>query len=180
MATRRADKPGSEMIGLVERNIQALLKQRELDDEQLTWQDRLADRIGRFTGSMNFVWLHLIFIGLWVAINLGAVPWVARFDETFVLLATAASVEAIFLSTFVLITQNRMQIQADKRADLNLQVSLLSEHEVTQLIKIVTEIGERLNLASAQRPEINELKQDVRPEEVLETLDRRTQNARGD
>jgi uncharacterized membrane protein len=65
--------------------------------------------------------------------NLGLVPGVPAWDSSFVALAMLASVEAIFLSTFVLISQNRMAAAADKRADLDLQISLLAEHEVTRL-----------------------------------------------
>jgi uncharacterized membrane protein len=109
----------------------------------------------------------------WVVVNLGLVPGVVPFDPTFVVLAMIASVEAIFLSTFILITQNRMQAQSDRRADLNLQVSLLSEHEVTRLIKMVAEIGDRMDLATARAPELSELKNDVKPEKVLDALEHR-------
>lgn len=82
-----------------------------------------------------------------------------------------ASVEAIFLSTFVLITQNRMAVLADKRADLDLQISLLAEHEITRLISLVTAIAERLELDAAQNPELSELSQDVAPEKVMEKME---------
>lgn len=180
MAVSRAETDTSEPIGFVERNIAALLERRKADEEHLRWPDRVAEHISGFAGSMTFIWLHVIGFGTWIAINLGGIPFLPRFDASFLYLGTAASVEAIFLSTFVLIAQNRMQVQADQRADLNLQVSLLSEHEVTRLIKIVTEIGERLNVPAARHPELAELKQDVRPEEVLETLERRQENARGE
>jgi uncharacterized membrane protein len=82
-----------------------------------------------------------------------------------------ASVEAIFLSTFVLITQNRMAALADKRADLDLQISLLAEHEITRLISLVTAIAERLELDAARNPELAELSQDVAPERVMEKME---------
>ena len=127
-------KSPTAMAGVVERNIRALLAHRQDEERKKGLQDRLADAITRFTGSMTFVYAHVVFFGLWIAINLGWVPGVPQFDETFVVLAMVASVEAIFLSTFVLISQNRMAALADKRADLDLQVSLLAEHEVTRLI----------------------------------------------
>ncbi|HEU4453091.1 MAG TPA: DUF1003 domain-containing protein, partial [Longimicrobium sp.] len=118
------------LAGVVERNIKALLARRQMEDQEKTFQDRMADRITRFTGSMLFVFIHLTIFGAWIVINLGGTP-LPKFDESFVVLAMVASVEAIFLSTFVLISQNRMQELADKRADLDLQVSLLAEHEIT-------------------------------------------------
>jgi uncharacterized membrane protein len=156
---------------LVERNIAALLAQRRKDEKQLGWQEKLADRVTAFAGSMLFVWLHLGIYTAWIIINLGWTPGVPRFDPSFVILAMEASVEAIFLSTFILITQNRMQAQADRRADLNLQISLLAEHEVTRLVQMVSEIAKRMDLPVARQPDIEELKQDVHPEQVLETLE---------
>jgi uncharacterized membrane protein len=82
-----------------------------------------------------------------------------------------ASVEAIFLSTFILITQNRMAAMADKRADLDLQVSLLAEHEITRLLTLVTALAERMGVDAAQDPELTELARDVAPEQVLDTMD---------
>jgi uncharacterized membrane protein len=161
------------MVRLVERNIAALLARRREEEQQLDWQERLADRITRFAGSMAFVWVHVALVGGWVVINLGLLPVLPAFDPTFVILAMVASVEAIFLSTFILITQNRMQAQADRRADLNLQISLLAEHEVTRLVSIVSEIGQRMGISDAGSAEVDELKTDIRPEEVLDTLEAR-------
>jgi uncharacterized membrane protein len=157
---------------VVERNIDALLAHRSAEEAALGWQDRLAAGIARFAGSMTFVWLHLALYGAWIVINLGAIPGIPAFDPSFVMLAMIASVEAIFLSTFILITQNRMQAQADRRADLNLQISLLSEHEITRLVKMVAEIGEQMGINAAKAPELSELKKDVKPEKVLDTIER--------
>ena len=112
-----------EFSSVVERNISALLEQRRQAEARKTLQDRIADRITRFSGSMTFVYLHLVVFGLWIVANLGWLP-VKKFDPSFVMLAMFASVEAIFISTFVMISQNRMQQTADKRADLDLHVSL--------------------------------------------------------
>lgn len=87
----------------------------------------MADAVTRFTGSMRAVYLHLLFFSGWIAVNLGAAPWVRPFDPTLVILAMVAPVEAILLSTFVLISRDRMAAQADRRADLDLRISLLAE-----------------------------------------------------
>jgi uncharacterized membrane protein len=169
MSVNQRDQPSSTR--LVERNIAALVAQRRKDEKQLSWQEKLAHRITAFAGSMLFVWLHLGVYTLWIVINLGWMPGLPRFDPSFVILAMEASVEAIFLSTFILITQNRMQAHADRRADLNLQISLLAEHEITRLVQMVSEIGKRMDVPVARQPELEELKQDVRPEHVIETLE---------
>ena len=119
---------------------------------------------------MPFVYLHLLMVGLWIVINLGWLP-LPRFDPSFVILAMVASVEAIFLSTFVLISQNRMQALADKRADLDLQISLLAEHEVTRLIWLVTAMARRMGIAESHDPELSELARDVAPERVLDQME---------
>jgi len=108
--------------------------------------------------------------GAWIAINLSWLPFLTPFDPTFVMLAMIASVEAIFLSTFVLISQNRMQAAADRRAELNLHIDLLAEHEVTRIITLLTAIGEHLGLEESRDPELDELSKDVRPEKVLDRM----------
>jgi uncharacterized membrane protein len=156
---------------VVERNIRALLEhRRELEGNRST-QERIADTITRFTGSMRFVYIHLALFGGWIVVNLGWVPGAPRFDPSFVVLAMVASVEAIFLSTFVLISQNRMASLADRRADLDLQISLLAEHEVTRLITLVTAMAERMGIEAARDPELAELSQDVAPEKVMEKME---------
>lgn len=160
----------SGLAHIVERNIGALLEKRRQGEQQKTREERFADNITRFAGSMRFVYLHLAVYGLWVLINCGLLP-IKRFDPSFVMLATLASVEAIFLSTFILISQNRMQAVADKQAALDLQVSLLSEHEVTTLIKLVRAIAERMDIEEARNPELSELARDVRPEKVLDEIE---------
>lgn len=70
-----------------------------------------------------------------------------------------------------MITQNRMVAMADKRADLDLQISLLAEHEVTRLITLVTAMAERMGIEIARDPELAELSQDVAPEKVIEKME---------
>ena len=82
-----------------------------------------------------------------------------------------ASVEAIFLSTFVLITQNRMAATAEKRAELDLQISLLAEHEVTKLVEMVEAVTRHLGIQHEAVGEVEELKRNVAPEAVLDAID---------
>jgi uncharacterized membrane protein len=83
-----------------------------------------------------------------------------------------ASVEAIFLSTFVLISQNRMAAQAQARADLDLHINLLAEHELSRLATLVRHIAERLDIEPPA--DLAEIERDVRAEDVLDTLDQVT------
>jgi uncharacterized membrane protein len=100
---------------VVARNIEALLLRQTQEQKARTTQQRIADAITYAAGSMPFVYVHLAIVVFWIVVNVGWTP-LKPFDPTFVLLATAASVEAIFLSTFVLVTQNRMQRDATYRS----------------------------------------------------------------
>lgn len=165
------DPKSRELAGVVHRNIRALMAVRKEFDATKSAQDRIADTITHFVGSMPFVYIHALWFGGWLVINTGVVPGVKPFDPfPFVMLAMIASVEAIFLSTFVLISQNRMAVLADKRADLDLQINLLAEHEITRLIAIVDAIAERVGAKALPRESVAELKRDVDPELVLQTI----------
>ena len=162
---------GTRLDPVLERNIEVLRRKRAEAERAATREEKLAGVFTRFSGSMLFVYVHLVVVIAWVAINVGLVPGVPRFDESFVILATAASVEAIFLSTFVLISQNRAALDADRRADLDLQISLLTEHELSRVGALLADVAEKLGIARAQDPEIQELQRDVAPEEVLDELE---------
>ncbi len=159
------------LSAVLERNIQALQARRKREEVEATFQDRIADRITRFTGSMRFVYLHLVLFGAWILINLGWIPIVKPWDPSFVVLAMIASVEAIFLSTFVLISQNRMASVSDKRADLDLQISLLAEHELTRLVTLASSIADHLGVKTEVDAELDVIRQDVAPEAVLDEIE---------
>jgi uncharacterized membrane protein len=125
----------------------------------------------RVTGSMVFVYVHLLLFGGWILVNLGFIPGLPAFDPSFTILAMVASVEAIFLSTFVLITQNRMAEAAEKRAELDLQIGLLAEHEITKLAALVAAIAERMGIEATADPELKEITEDVVPEAVLDEIE---------
>lgn len=158
------------MNGTLRQNIAALSERHRREEAAAPWSDRVASRITDFTGSMAFVLLHLVIYSLWILINLGTIPGVPRFDPTFVVLAMEASVEAIFLSTFVLITQNRMAETARRRADLDLHINLLAEHELTKLATLVGQIARRLGI-EPDTSTFGEIETDVQPVEVIEALE---------
>jgi uncharacterized membrane protein len=174
--TVRPPEPGSLNSALA-RNIEALERRRRDEAARAGFEERIASSISQFAGSMPFVYLHLALYGFWMIANLGwlgLAPW----DPSFVVLAMIASVEAIFLSTFVLITQNRMAAAADKRAELDLQISLLAEHEVTKLVAMVSAISDHLGIHPGD--DIEELKRNVAPEAVLDAIDSSEVSPRGE
>lgn len=171
MTAKVTAAPQADMAAVLRRNIAAMREERARAEARASLGEKVAGRITDFTGSLPFVWLHLLLVAGWVAVNLGAVPGVARFDPTFVILATVASVEAIFLSTFVLIAQNRIAALAERRAALDLQINLLAEYEVTHLVKLARAIAEKVGVDEVLSPELDELARAVAPELVLEELE---------
>ena len=130
---------------------------------------RLADHITAFTGSMLFVGLHAIWFGTWITLNL---PGMAAFDPyPFGLLTTIVSLEAIFLSTFVLISQNRQSLRADRRATIDLELNAVAEHEITKLIHMVEEIHDELGLRKKHDEELRHMKRTTDVRELADAVD---------
>ncbi|MHB0770501.1 DUF1003 domain-containing protein [Bradyrhizobium sp. 5.13L] len=163
--------PPEGMSPVLERNIQALVERRRREQAEATTQQKLADVITAFAGSMTFVYLHLVAFGFWIVANLQWIPGLTAWDPTFVVLGMIASVEAIFLSTFVLISQNRMATEADKRADLDLQISLLTEHELTKVADVLNQVSRRLQIDSSSQADLNEASRSIAPERVLDKIE---------
>ena len=173
MSAREPDETVHEIDGVMRRNIAALIEVKRRREREKTRQELVADAITTFTGSLRFVYIHAALVGGWILVNSGVVPGVTPFDPfPFAMLAMIASVEAIFLSTFVLISQNRMNAMADRRADLDLQVNLLAEHEITRLIHLVDDIARQIGARAGRDSRLDELKKDVKPEVVLEEIAR--------
>ncbi len=166
---RMADTAPTGMKDTLRDNIERLAARRRQDEADAPLSEKIADRITTFAGSMKFVVLHLIVFGGWILVNLGWLPIIAPFDESFVVLAMIASVEAIFLSTFVLISQNRDSAAASRRADLDLHIGLLTEHELSRLSTLIARIAEHLDVP-AHSDDLDEIAEDVQPETVLDAL----------
>jgi uncharacterized membrane protein len=131
--------------------------------------DHLADLITRFAGSMLYVWLHVAWFGAWIVLNLPI--WGFEFDGyPFGLLTMIVSLEAIFLSTFVLISQNRQATHADRRAKVDLEVNVISEREITKLMELVSDIHQHLN-GHKHDPEAREMSEQVQISSIADAVD---------
>ncbi|HKZ05081.1 MAG TPA: DUF1003 domain-containing protein [Methylomirabilota bacterium] len=137
--------------GALPRNIEKIA---DLEVEQLsrrTLSERIGDRLVALAGTGAFAALHVVWFAVWIVINLGMAPGVAVFDPyPFSLLTMVVSLEAIFVTIGVLISQNRMARQADRRAHLDLQINLLAEQESTATLRLLGRIAERLGLEPEQ------------------------------
>src|SRR5262249_11114824 len=151
----------------LERNICTLIELRREADSHKGTQERMADAITTFSGSMTFVYLHAVLFAVWILWNTGTLHLKVVDPFPFNFLTMVVSLEAIFLSTFVMVSQNRMQDQADERADLDLQINMLSEYEITRMLRLIDAMAEKMGIEEADDPELDELKTDVMPETVL-------------
>ncbi len=106
----------------------------------------LASKITSFSGSMLYVWLHVAWFAIWILLNIAYFVFEPFDPYPFGLLTMVVSLEAIFLSTFVLITQNRQAVAADRRAKVDLQINMIAEREVTKLIEMVSHIHKHLGI----------------------------------
>ena len=169
------DQPGgSRATPLLDRNVRAVIEHAAEEERSKPTSDRIAMTIWRFAGTMNFVYFHVIAFGFWAALDLGWISGMRNFDPTFTILGTTAAVEAIFLSAFVLMAQLRMADTADKRNQLDVQVSLVAEQEITHILRLVAAMSERMEIAEANDPEIQELLRELKPREVLDRIEEHT------
>ena len=132
---------------LAEENIRAVAKLQKQAAGRRTAGERFADAVSARVARESTVVVHVIWFALWVMINTGHVPFIKPFDLfPFPLLTTIVSLEAIFLTLFVLASQNRLTHEADRRAHLDLQVNLLSEQEMTVVLRMLGELCEHFDL----------------------------------
>lgn len=163
-----------QLADVIERNIGMIELLKRQTVAQRTLQDRVADVITAFSGSMAFLYLHAAWFAVWVVMNMGWFPGLKAFDPyPFSFLTMVVSLEAIFLSTFVLISQNRMSLINDQREALDLQIDLLSEHEITRMFRLVHQMAEKMGIEDAYDEEIDQLLEPVAPDLVLREIEAR-------
>jgi uncharacterized membrane protein len=122
-------------------NIAAIAKLEEEALERRTATERESDAIVRFIGTPKFLLLHVVLVVIWITLNLSLIPGVKAFDPfPFGILALFVASESVFLTICVLISQNRMARQAERRAHLDLQVGMLAEQELTMMLKMLQKL----------------------------------------
>ena len=168
--------PKSQLAPVLRRNIRALHERREAEREAADASQRLARRIASVIGTMAFAYVHVAALAAWIGIQLGLTP-IKPFDPHFTAVISVASVECVFMTIFVLINQRVEARAADRRADLDVQISLLTEHELTRVITMVHAIADKLGVEVPDDSEIQHLEKDVAPEEVLDALAARDEGA---
>ena len=177
-AEHDAPAPGS-VDELTRRNVARIEALEAAEHEKARPADRVADAIARFAGSILFVWVTVLMIGGWMAWNL-VLPRRDRLDPfPFPLLTLVLSIEAIFLSIFILMSQNRAAGVNDKRSHLDLQLNLLSEQENTKMLLMLEQIGKAVGAEMRSDPALDVLAQPTRPEALSRQIDEAVDSADG-
>jgi len=155
---------------LTQRNVETVSKLEEATREQRSNADRVAEVIAAFCGSMTFVWVHVVWFGGWIVFNL--LPGFKHVDPfPFTFLTLVVSLEAIFLSTFILISQNHDSRVSEKRNHLDLQINLLSEQENTQMLRLLQQIAVKVGADVARDSHARVLEQATSPEKLVEQIE---------
>src|SRR4029450_1703723 len=133
-ATRAAAIDEAEVEGsshALDENIEAIKAWQRASTHQRSHVEHISDQITRFIAGGPALLFHFVWFTFWILVNLELLPGIPAFDPfPFQLLTRPVPLEALFLSLFVLASQNRMTHEADKRANLDLQINLLAEREM--------------------------------------------------
>ncbi|MDB5203919.1 MAG: hypothetical protein JWQ27_3328 [Ferruginibacter sp.] len=161
--------------GAVQKNINTILDMEKGAVNSRSAAERVADKTTKFAGSTPFIIIHAVWFIFWITVNENLVPGIKPFDPyPFSFLTLVVSLEAIFLTLLVLMSQNRMTKEADKRAHLDLQINMLDEQETTMILRIVKNISTHLGLQDEHHESIEELVQETDVTHVAKTLDEKT------
>jgi uncharacterized membrane protein len=177
MAAEQSTQAPPRVGPILERNIRTLMERRSREMETAPLPERVSAAVAGFLGSTWSIIVHATVFGSWVLANLEVLPGVRPWDPTFVVLGMIASVEAIFLTTFVLINQNRLARFEEERAELALQVELLSEQETSRVMELSARIAEHLGIAVPPSAEVDHLTQETEPDAVLDEIRRQKPDA---
>ena len=119
---------------------------------------------------MTFVWVHVVWFAGWVLAN--GLPGIRHFDPfPFTSLTLVVSLEAIFLSTFILISQNHETLLSERRNQLDLQINLLTEQENTKMLRMLERIAEKVGANTYDDPSLQVLDQATNPERLVEQIE---------
>jgi len=157
-----------QQLSAMQRNIQEICEIEKKALNRRSVSERFGDLVSTQAGRMWFIVIHVMWFALWIGLNL---PARHSFDPfPYALLTMIVSLESIFLSLFILMSQNRATKQADQRAHLDLQINLLAEHENTKMLRMLQALCKHHHLTEAHDPEIAQLVERTEPQQVFQDL----------
>lgn len=171
MADKSAPVPLSEAA---QQNVRTIIELERNTHTQKSWSEALSERISAFVGSLVFVLVQLAAIAVWVLWNSLATADLQFDPYPYVLLAVVVSIEGVLITTFVLIAQNRMSVRTEWRDHLHLQVALLTEQELTLVLRMLRQVSERLEIppATGDAAKADHMTEETNVHELMETLKR--------
>lgn len=162
-------KPKSSRRRQIVRSIQSIEARSKARRSRL---ERLEDRIVSTFGTVGFLILNLLLFAGWIGVNSGLISGIEPFDPfPFILLITLVSLEAIILAIFVLITQNRQAKVSSLREETELHVNLISEQEITKVLKVLKVVLKRMGEKGQIDPELEKMLEPLDPEEIERQLE---------
>jgi uncharacterized membrane protein len=165
---RRDSAVTNKGSGHVGRTIDDILK---LESQDRTPSEKIADHIASFTGSMVFVWIHVAWFAAWILLNVSRLGFQPFDPYPFTFLTMIVSLEAIFLSTFILMSENRQDRLGDRRARVNLQVDMIAEREVTKMMALIVDIHDHLGIRRPVDKELSEMQKPTNIDHLTEAAE---------
>lgn len=172
VADHEEDNPA--LSSVIQRNIRKIIRVRQKAFREQSLQDRVANGMTSFSGSMTFFYVHIAWFLVWFILNTGHLGMEPFDPYPYGFLTMVVSLEAIFLATFVLISQNLLAKEAERLADLSLQTGLLSEHELTRVLQMLRAIQDKLGITNdedSNRADAD-LEMETKLEDVLSEIER--------
>ena len=179
IADHKDDNPA--LPNVIQRNIRKIIQVRMKSAREQSLQDRIAHRMTTFSGSMLFFYLHVVWFCVWILLNTGHIGMPLFDPFPYGLLSTVVSMEAIFLSTFVLISQNLLGKEAERLTDLGLQTGLLTEHELTRVLQMLRAIQRKIGITNDEDSDLADadLEMETNLEDVLAEIERLQRREKG-
>jgi uncharacterized membrane protein len=156
---------------LTEQNVRLIHRLESVAQKHLGRLDCMANAVSRFCGSSTFLAVHVVLFLVWIGAN--AWPGGHHWDPyPFTFLTLVVSLEAIFLSAFILISQNQAAKVSERRNQLDLQINLLTEQENTKMLKLLDGIAKKLDVQVEGDPSMQVLEQAMQPDKLAEQIER--------
>jgi uncharacterized membrane protein len=163
-------QPTHDPAEITRRNVHTVRELEQLAVANPSFADRTASFVARFCGSIHFVWIHAAVFGAWILVN--SVPGVSHWDPyPYTFLTMWASMESIFIASFILIAQNYAMRVSERRAQLDLQVNLLAEQETTKTLKMLDAIARHVGAQVGNDPEVAALAEATRIDSLARQIE---------
>jgi len=144
---RLPDSSARQLLDRLAERRQRMGAFRARANERRSKAERIADRLTQVMGSVPFLIFHILLFALWLSVNTGLIKILPQYDPfPFGLLTMALTLEQSLLTIFIIMSQNRASEIADLRNEIDLQVNIVAEEEISKALRLLRLIGERLEI----------------------------------